>query len=43
VVARKMMNLSCSFDHRIIDGVVAAQFVQALRGYLECPAMLFVE
>ena len=43
VVVRKMMNLSCSFDHRIIDGVVAAQFVQALRGYLECPAMLFVE
>jgi 2-oxoisovalerate dehydrogenase E2 component (dihydrolipoyl transacylase) len=43
VVARKMMNLSCSFDHRIIDGVVAAEFVQAIRGYLECPATLFVE
>ena len=43
VVARKMMNLSCSFDHRIIDGMVAAQFVQAIRGYLECPATLFVE
>ena len=43
VVARSMMNLSCSFDHRIFDGVVAAEFVQALRGYLECPAMLFVE
>jgi 2-oxoisovalerate dehydrogenase E2 component (dihydrolipoyl transacylase) len=43
VVARKMMNLSCSFDHRIIDGVVAAEFVQAIRGFLECPATLFVE
>jgi 2-oxoisovalerate dehydrogenase E2 component (dihydrolipoyl transacylase) len=43
VVARKMMNLSCSFDHRIIDGMVAAQFVQAIRGYLECPAILFVD
>ncbi|MDB5919720.1 MAG: Dihydrolipoamide acetyltransferase component of pyruvate dehydrogenase complex [Massilia sp.] len=43
VVARKMMNLSCSFDHRIIDGVYAAQFVQAIRGTLECPATLFVE
>ncbi|GGE75656.1 dihydrolipoamide acetyltransferase family protein [Massilia psychrophila] len=43
IVARKMMNLSCSFDHRIIDGVYAAQFVQAIRGYLECPATLFVE
>jgi 2-oxoisovalerate dehydrogenase E2 component (dihydrolipoyl transacylase) len=43
IVVRKMMNLSCSFDHRVIDGMVAAQFVQAIRGYLECPATLFVE
>jgi 2-oxoisovalerate dehydrogenase E2 component (dihydrolipoyl transacylase) len=43
VVARKMMNLSSSFDHRVIDGMYAAQFVQAIRGYLECPATLFVE
>ncbi|MFZ3289948.1 MAG: dihydrolipoamide acetyltransferase family protein, partial [Telluria sp.] len=43
VVARKMMNLSSSFDHRVIDGMVAAEFVQMIRGYLECPATLFVE
>jgi 2-oxoisovalerate dehydrogenase E2 component (dihydrolipoyl transacylase) len=43
VVARKMMNLSSSFDHRVIDGMYAAQFIQAIRGYLECPATLFVE
>jgi 2-oxoisovalerate dehydrogenase E2 component (dihydrolipoyl transacylase) len=43
VVARKMMNLSSSFDHRVIDGMYAAQFVQAIRGYLECPATLFVD
>ena len=43
LVARKMMNLSSSFDHRIIDGQQAAQFIQKIRGYLECPAMLFVE
>jgi 2-oxoisovalerate dehydrogenase E2 component (dihydrolipoyl transacylase) len=43
IVARKMMNLSCSFDHRVIDGMVAAQFVQMIRGYLESPATLFVE
>jgi len=43
VVARAMMNLSSSFDHRVIDGMYAAQFVQALRGYLECPALLFIE
>ena len=43
MVARKIMNLSSSFDHRVIDGMVAAQFVQAIRGYLEFPATLFVE
>ncbi|MDW5445159.1 dihydrolipoamide acetyltransferase family protein [Polaromonas sp. SM01] len=43
VVARQMMNLSSSFDHRVVDGIDAARFVQAVRGYLECPATLFVE
>jgi 2-oxoisovalerate dehydrogenase E2 component (dihydrolipoyl transacylase) len=43
VVARQMMNLSSSFDHRVVDGLHAAEFVQALRGYLECPGTLFVE
>lgn len=43
VVIRKMMNLSSSFDHRVIDGMHAAEFVQTIRGYLECPATLFVE
>jgi len=43
VVARRMMNLSSSFDHRVVDGMHAAQFVQALRGLLENPALLFVE
>ena len=43
VVARQMMNLSSSFDHRVVDGMHAAEFVQLLRGYLECPATLFVE
>jgi 2-oxoisovalerate dehydrogenase E2 component (dihydrolipoyl transacylase) len=43
LVVRKMMNLSSSFDHRVVDGMHAAQFVQAIRALLECPAMLFVE
>src|SRR5450830_1187321 len=43
VVARQMMNLSSSFDHRVVDGMHAAEFIQLLRGYLECPATLFVE
>ena len=41
VVIRQMMNLSSSFDHRVIDGLHAAEFIQAMRGYLECPATLF--
>jgi len=42
-VPRKMMNLSSSFDHRVIDGWDAAVFVQRLKALLETPAMLFVE
>lgn len=40
---KKMMNISCSFDHRVIDGWDAAVFVQKLKTLLETPAMLFVE
>ena len=43
IVIRKMMNLSSSFDHRVVDGWEAAQFVQELKGLLEQPASLFVE
>ncbi|MCY1521665.1 Lipoamide acyltransferase component of branched-chain alpha-keto acid dehydrogenase complex [compost metagenome] len=43
VVARRMMNLSSSFDHRVVDGQLAAEFVQAVRASLECPALLFIE
>jgi len=43
IVPRKIMNLSSSFDHRVIDGQHGAEFVQALRRTLECPALLFVD
>ena len=43
VVARQLMNLSSSFDHRVVDGAVAAAFVQRLREGLEQPAILFIE
>ena len=43
VVVRKMMNLSSSFDHRVVDGMHAAEFIQRVRAYLENPATLFVE
>lgn len=40
---RKMMNISCSFDHRVIDGWDAAVFVQKIKTLLETPALLFIE
>ena len=43
IVARKMMYLSPSFDHRVIDGAVAARFVSALKAILEKPETLLLE
>lgn len=40
---RKMMNLSSSFDHRVVDGFDAAQFVQRIKTLLETPALIFME
>ncbi|MFI5031493.1 MAG: dihydrolipoamide acetyltransferase family protein [Reyranellales bacterium] len=42
-VPRTMMNLSSSFDHRVIDGYAAARFIQRIKGLLEAPATLFIE
>lgn len=42
-IPRKMMNLSSSFDHRVIDGWDAAVFIQRIKALLETPAMIFVE
>lgn len=43
IAVRQMMNLSSSFDHRVIDGMDAARFIQHLRRLLESPALLFVD
>lgn len=43
VVAAKLMNLSISCDHRVVDGWDAASYVQALKRLLETPALLFVD
>ncbi len=40
---RQVLNLSSSFDHRMIDGWVAATFVQHIKRLLETPALLFVD
>lgn len=42
VIARKLMNLSSSFDHRVVDGQDAAEFIQRVRRLLEVPATLFM-
>ena len=42
-IPRKIMNLSSSFDHRIVDGWDAAVFVQRIKALLETPALIFIE
>ena len=43
VVIRKVMPLSLSFDHRVIDGVMAARFTNTIIRYLEDPALVCLE
>jgi 2-oxoisovalerate dehydrogenase E2 component (dihydrolipoyl transacylase) len=43
IVIAKMMNLSISCDHRVVDGHDAASFVQAVKKLIETPALLFVD
>ncbi len=43
VVVRRTMNLSVTFDHRVIDGMTAARFLLEVVGFLEHPAVLLLE
>ncbi|WP_372784434.1 dihydrolipoamide acetyltransferase family protein [Phenylobacterium sp.] len=43
ITVRKMMNLSSSFDHRVVDGYDAAAFIQRVKAMLEHPATLFMD
>ena len=43
IEARKLMNLSISCDHRVVDGWDAANYVQALKKLLETPVLLFAD
>jgi len=43
IVIAKMMNMSISCDHRVVDGHDAASFVQAVKKLVETPALLFVD
>ena len=42
IVIRPMMNLTISIDHRILDGVIAATFLQSLKNYIENPVNLLL-
>ncbi len=42
-IPRKIMHLSSSFDHRVVDGWDAATFVQRIKALLEAPALIFME
>ncbi|SFJ81706.1 branched-chain alpha-keto acid dehydrogenase E2 component [Sphingomonas sp. NFR04] len=43
IVRAKLMNLSISCDHRVVDGWDAASFVQAVKKLLETPVLLFAD
>ncbi|MEO8266183.1 MAG: dihydrolipoamide acetyltransferase family protein [Ilumatobacteraceae bacterium] len=42
VLPRQIMNLSSSFDHRVVDGADAAAFIQRIKALLETPALIFM-
>lgn len=43
VIAKKMMPLCLTFDHRLIDGAAAARFINAIKEYLENPLLLLMD
>ena len=43
IVIRKIISLSLTFDHRVIDGAEAAKFLNKVIGYLEDPDSIFIE
>ncbi|MFC1916408.1 dihydrolipoamide acetyltransferase family protein, partial [Chloroflexota bacterium] len=42
IVIRPMMTLTLSIDHRVLDGVIGAQFLQSLKNYIENPSNLLL-
>jgi pyruvate dehydrogenase E2 component (dihydrolipoamide acetyltransferase) len=43
IVIRKVMSLSLTFDHRVIDGAEASKFLNRVIAYLEDPGQIFIE
>jgi 2-oxoisovalerate dehydrogenase E2 component (dihydrolipoyl transacylase) len=42
IAIRRILNLSASFDHRVVDGADGAIFIQCVKDYLEFPATIFI-
>ena len=42
VVVKKMMTLTLSCDHRVVDGAVGAEYLNALKKHIECPASVLI-
>ena len=42
VVVKKMMTLSLSCDHRVVDGAVGAEYLNVLKKHIECPASVLI-
>jgi len=42
IVVKKMMTLTLSCDHRVVDGAVGAEFLAALKKHIECPAGVLI-
>ena len=40
VEIRSRMNITCSFDHRVVDGAIGAKFINVIKSYLENPTRL---
>ncbi|MFQ5729882.1 MAG: 2-oxo acid dehydrogenase subunit E2, partial [Waddliaceae bacterium] len=43
ITIRKVLPLSLTFDHRVVDGVEASRFLERVKEYLEDPALIFIE
>jgi len=43
IAKRKLMNISISCDHRVVDGHDAASFIQGVKRLIETPALLLVD
>ncbi len=41
-VVKKMMTLTLSCDHRVVDGAVGAEYLNALKKHIECPASVLI-